>query len=213
MVRRSARHTAITFVIFDMDGVLAHLDKDKRLEWLSRTTGKIPEHFNSTVWHSDFERSAEAGEYPTASAYLAEFNRRTGCALSREQWIEARRQAMTLIPETLEIARKLRQVAGIAMLTNNGSLLKENLPELMPELCGVFGKALHASCEFNARKPDKMVFDRLLAHYSVAHEQALLIDDDPLNVRGARQAGLCALLFQDPAKLHMELSWLGLLPA
>lgn len=63
MGRRSVRHSAITFVIFDMDGVLAHLDRDKRLEWLSRTTGKIPEHFNATVWHSDFERSAEAGEY------------------------------------------------------------------------------------------------------------------------------------------------------
>ncbi len=81
--------------------------------------------------------------------------------MSREQWIKARRQALTLIPGTLEVARKLSQVAGIAMLTNNGSLLKESLPELMPELCGLFSKALHASCEFNARKPDKLEGDSL----------------------------------------------------
>lgn len=134
-----------------------------------------------------------------------------GCTLSREQWIEARRQAMTLIPETLEIARELRQRARIAMLTNNGSLLKESLPELVPEVCEVFGREMHASFEFNARKPDRLVFDRLLARYAVARDQALLIDDDPLNVQGAQCAGLHALLFQNPAKLREELSGFELL--
>jgi HAD superfamily hydrolase (TIGR01509 family) len=211
MDRRSDRKAGIIFVIFDMDGVLAHLDRDRRLQWLARTTGKSPAHFNATVWHSDFEAGAEAGAYPTAAGYLAEFNRRSGCSLSREQWIEARRQAMTLIPETLAIARELRDVAGIALLTNNGSLLRESLPELVPEVCELFGDALYASCEFQARKPDRQVFERLLARHAVAHEQALLIDDDSSNVQGARHAGLHALLFQDPARLREELVWRGLL--
>jgi glucose-1-phosphatase len=94
---RNGQPTGITFVIFDMDGILAHLDQDRRLQWLSKATGKTPEHVNATVWYSDFETGAEAGEHPTAAEYLAEFNRRSGCSLSREQGIEARRQAMTLI--------------------------------------------------------------------------------------------------------------------
>lgn len=197
-------------MIFDMDGVLAHLDRDKRLQWLSRHTGKPPEHFNTTVWHSDFEVGAEAGAYPTAAEYLAEFNRRSGCTLSRAQWIEARRQAMTLMPGTLAIARELRLVARIALLTNNGSLLKAALPELVPEIAALFGDTLHASCEFQARKPDRVVFERLLARYGVAPGQALLIDDEPLNVAGARGAGLHALRFQDPSQLRRDLSELGL---
>ncbi len=194
-----------------MDGVLAHLDRNRRLEWLSRITGKTVEHLSSTIWDSDFETSAEAGRYPIGSDYLAEFNNRSECTITREQWIEARRQAMTLIPETLEIAHKLNQEVDIAMLTNNGSLLKESLPELVPEIRTTFGKSMHASFEFNARKPDPQVFYRLLAKYSIRCERALLIDDDLENVIGAQQAGLQALHFKDPITLNNELLNLGLL--
>jgi glucose-1-phosphatase len=199
----------ISLVIFDMDGVLADLDRPRRLLWLSRATGKTAEHFNATVWHSDFESGAEAGRYPTGAEYLSEFNARSGCALSREQWVEARRQAMTLLPETLAIARELQSEARIALLTNNGSLLKESLPELVPEVWNLFGAHAHASCEFLARKPDRLVFERLLDRYAVAPGRALLIDDDPLNVQGARSAGLHALRFRTAARLKGNLAELG----
>lgn len=195
----------ISFVIFDLDGVLAELDRDKRLRWLAQATGKEPEHFNATIWHSDFEPRAEAGEYPTGTEYLTGFNARSGCALGRDQWIEARRQAMTVLPETLAIARELQPSVRLAMLTNNGSLLKESLPELVPEIWALFGARAHASCEFLARKPDRRVFERLLERYAVAPGEALLIDDDPVNVQGALDAGLHGLRFRNPARLKADL--------
>lgn len=210
MAGRNGAGSDIGFVVFDMDGVLVRLDRDRRNRCLSSFTGKAPEHFDATIWHSDFERRAEAGEYPTASAYLAEFNRRSGCALGREQWIEARRQAMTLIPETLEIVRKLRSVAGVAVLTNNGSLLRDSLPGLAPEICSAFPGTVHASCEFMARKPECLVFERILARYAMSPDLALLVDDGPMNVQGAREAGMSAVLFEDPARLQTHLSELGL---
>src|SRR5512145_2708885 len=111
----------IRLVIFDMDGVLAHLDRVRRNQWLARVTGRSPEHFDATIWHSDIEAGAEAGRWPEGADYLAEFNRRSGCRLSREQWIEARRQAMTPIRGTLALAQELRRTVAIALLTNNGS--------------------------------------------------------------------------------------------
>ena len=201
----------IALVIFDMDGVLAALDREQRLQRLSQATGKAPEHFNATIWHSDFEPGAEAGRYPTGAEYLAEFNARSGCQLGREAWLDARRQAMTLIPETLAIARELRRTARIAMLTNNGPLLKESLAELVPEVWELFGADAHASCEFRARKPDRRVFERLLASYAVAAGGALLIDDEPVNVLGAQSAGLHGLHFETPWRLREQLGVLGLL--
>ncbi len=201
----------ITFVIFDLDDVLASLDRGKRLRWLSAATGKPPEHFDATIWNSDFEASAEGGMFTTGEQYLEEFNRRSGCSLSREQWIEARRQAMSLIPETLAIAAELQQNARIAVLTNNGSLLKESLPELIPESCALFGGAMHVSSDFQARKPEPLVYQRLLARYGVPSAEALMIDDGLENVLGARAAGLHAIHFQNPAQLREELHGFGLL--
>jgi len=200
----------IRLVVFDMDGVLARLDRVRRNQWLARLTGKSPEHFDATIWHSDFEVGAEAGRWPEGADYLAEFNRRSSCSLSREQWIEARRQAMTPIRGMLALARELRRRTPIALLTNNGSLLKESLFELAPEISGLFGGAAHVSCEFQARKPDPQVFERLLALFQVQPAQAVFIDDDPVNVMGARAVGLEALLFVDFPRLRRELSRLGL---
>jgi HAD superfamily hydrolase (TIGR01509 family) len=196
-------------VVFDLDDVLAALDRPRRLRWLAAATGKAPELFDAAIYRSDFEPGAEAGAYPTGAEYLAEFNRRTGCALTREQWVEARRQAMVLDPDTLAIARELQARSRIALLTNNGSLLRESLPDLVPEVGAAFGDGCHASCEFQARKPDPRVYLRLAARYGVVPDRALMIDDDPGNVQGARDAGLHALRFQGAARLRADLEALG----
>lgn len=199
----------IDLVIFDLDDVLAALDRPRRLRWLAGATGRPPEHFNATIWHSDFETAAEAGAYPTGEAYLAEFNRRSGCRLTRAQWVEARRQAMTVIPGTLAIARELGRRVRLALLTNNGALLKESLPELVPEVCAVFGPNCHASCEFQSRKPEPRVYERIVSHYGVEPKRALMIDDEPMNVHGAQAAGLKALQFQGPVRLRAGLAAFG----
>ena len=200
----------VSLVVFDMDGVLATLDRPKRNRWLSEATGRPPGHFDATIWHSDFEPSAETGAYPDPADYLAEFNRRSGCSLTREVWIEARRQAMTPMPGTLALVRELQRRVEVALLTNNGSLLKAGLPELFPEAWALFGDRAHVSCEFGARKPERTVFERLLVRYGMKPCAALLVDDDPANVEGARRAGLQAHRFTDPAALRKELRRRGL---
>src|SRR6476660_4086467 len=110
----------VDMVVFDMHGVLVSLDRTRRLRLLSNMTGRDPAALRRAIWDSDFEPAAGRGAYATGDAYLAEFNRRTRSSLRREQWIEARRAAMTLDPEALRIAATLRSDSQIAMLTNNG---------------------------------------------------------------------------------------------
>jgi putative hydrolase of the HAD superfamily len=200
----------LDLVIFDLDDVLAALDRPRRLRWLAAATGKPPEHFNATIWHSDFEPAAEAGAYPTGAEYLAEFNRRSGCCLTREQWVQARRQAMTPDLETLAVARDLRARSRLALLTNNGALLKESMPDLAPDVYAVFGEGCHASFEFQARKPDPRVYLRLVERCGVDPGRALMIDDAPGNIQGALEAGLRALRFQGAAGLRKDLEAMGL---
>ena len=99
-------------------------------------------------------------------------------------------------------------VMQTATLTNNGSLLKEAIAEILPAAAEVFGASFHASYEFGARKPDPIVFERLAAHYRVATQRVLLIDDQPEYIAGAHSAGLNTILFATPHELVLQLGTL-----
>jgi putative hydrolase of the HAD superfamily len=206
---RIQSHRGIDLVVFDMDGVLAHLDRPRRLELLSEMTGKDPAFLQAAIL-SEFESSAEAGAYPTGAEYLAEFNRRAQSSLTREQWVRARREAMTPDVDTLRIAQALGEHCNIAMLTNNGSLLRESLPEILPDVHRVFGDRAHVSCQFNARKPQPQVFERLLSRYDTPAARAVFIDDTGEYVAGARQVGMHGIVYAGPADLQARLRDLGL---
>jgi putative hydrolase of the HAD superfamily len=204
---------AVDLVVFDMDGVLARLDRKRRLELLAEATGRDPTHLRAMLWDSDFEPSAEAGAHPSGDEYLAELNRRIGASLSREQWVRARRDAMSIDRETLGIAEALGRRYPIAMLTNNGSLLLECLPQILPDVHRIFGERAHASFQFGARKPEPEVFERLLARYGVGAGRSVFIDDSDVYVEGARRVGMQAVLYRGARVLRRSLAELGLSPA
>jgi putative hydrolase of the HAD superfamily len=195
----------ITLVIFDLDGVLCDWQPRRRLELLSRISGKDPEWIQQATFNSSFETDAEAGAYPTGEAYLAEFNRRLEFPLSREQWVAARQAAMQPSLPMVELVRSLLGRVSVAVLTNNGALLRDTMPLLMPELYSVLGSHIHVSCDLGARKPDPAVYLRLLDRYHRRPEEALFIDDSERNVRGAREAGLRGLRFTSASELIEQL--------
>ena len=200
----------IDLVVFDMDGVLARLDHAHRLARLAELTGKDDAYLQAAIWESDFEIAAESGAYASGAEYLDELNRRAQSALRREQWVQVRREAMSVQPDTLRLAHELSASCEIAMLTNNGALLYEALPEIAPELYALFGKRAHASFQFHARKPQVEVFTRLLERYGVVPARALLVDDDEAFVTGARRAGLHGVVFRGADALRASLTELGL---
>lgn len=186
---------AVRLIAFDLDGVLIDFRPERRLAYLARLSGKDPRFIHDAIWGSDFERQAEAGAFATGDAYLAAFNARLGYSLTRDEWIAARREAMTIRPEMLALVRRLRGQVDLAILTNNGALLGEALPSLAPELYDLFAAGAHATARFGARKPDPVVYQRLVAHHAVPADEALFVDDDERNVAGAIAAGLHGIHF------------------
>jgi glucose-1-phosphatase len=212
MVNHASR---IELVIFDMDNVLVDYQFDRRLRYLSQVTGLSTEAIHGAIWGSDFERAAEAGAYTTGEDYLRAFNERLAAVsavslLTREQWMTARREAMAVRPDVLQLARELSAHVDLAMLTNNGALLRECLPLLVPEVCEIFADGCHATYEFMARKPDPVVFQRLVARHGVPASAAVFIDDDLQFVEGARAAGLHAIHYQGLTQLRTALRELRL---
>lgn len=201
--------TRLELVIFDMDQVLCRYDRPLRLRRLAEMASRTPEEIFATIWESGFEASSEAGAMD-ADAYLAGFGERIGYPLSRSQWVEARREAMTPFADVLTLVASLKQHVPVAVLTNNGFLTKETIGELFPELPPLFPSNLHFTAEFGARKPDPDVYRRFLAKFGVAPQAALMIDDDATNVRGAEAAGLHGHVFDGTASLVRRLGSFGL---
>lgn len=206
----SEPNSTIRLVIFDMDGVLDRYDLDARLAHLAATTGKSPDSIYAAIWGSGLEDAADTGRY-SAEEYLQICSARVGAPITRAEWVAARRAAMTPDREVLSLAKLLKQKTAIAVLTNNGFLVKETFGETFPELPPLFGARLHVAAEFSTKKPDPEVYRRLASHHGIAPQVAMMIDDKPANVAGAETAELTGHLYEGIEGLTRHLRQLHLL--
>ena len=192
-------------VIFDMDGVLCHLSDEDRIQFLADLTGRNEDDLADAIWNSGFEAESDNGKY-SATEYLTEFGNRIGFPITREQWIDYRHSGMSPKRDVLDIAIRVSATHQLAILTNNGWMLKESIAHLFPELSSIFDDKIFVSAEFNRSKPDSEIFRAICERMGFAVESTIFIDDRNENVLGAREAGLTGILFIDAENLEKELS-------
>lgn len=192
----------IRFVIFDMDEVLYDYDHQIRLGLLEKLTGRSAHEIDAAVWGGPHESWAEAGSPATPEGYLAQYAQLLGYPIDFDTWADIRRQMMRPRRDVLGLVRRLAKTVDLALLTNNGMLLKSALPVCAPEVIGIFGEKAHVSAEFKARKPDPLVFRRICAAYGYAPGECAFVDDREDNVEGAEQAGLTGHVFTSHDRLY-----------
>jgi putative hydrolase of the HAD superfamily len=108
---------------------------------------------------------------------------------------------MTPWADSISAVGRAAELGTVTLLTNNGALTAKHLPTLAPELVPLFGEHLFTSSDYGARKPDPIVFERVLERYGTDAADAFFADDLPENVAGARSVGIAAHLFRSPAEL------------
>jgi glucose-1-phosphatase len=195
-------------VIFDMDDVLCHYDLGRRLRALASLADVSARDVRAAVWDSGFEELADAGGYSDPEIYLKEFGQRLGYPITREQWIDARRIAMTPSLDVLALAKSIGAQTRIAIYTNNGPIVKDNLDMLFPEAAAVFQDRF-CSYQFGTKKPDPEAFTRLVNLVGRKPAQCWFIDDKKSNVQGARMAGLRGYHFVNYEGLAAEAIEIG----
>ena len=187
--------------IFDMDDVLYDYDWRARMTGMSQLTGIEFDTLRELWWNERGEWAAEAGAYRTAEEYLAAFEAAIGMSIDEQEWVRIRGGAMTVWPESIAAVRRASELGQVTLLTNNGALAGKHLATLAPELVEHFGEHLYTSSAYGARKPDPVVFERVLERYGVAAENAFFADDLEINVTGARSVGITAHRFTTSALL------------
>lgn len=202
----------VRLVIFDMDDVLLRYDVEARRAAMGALAGLTAADVERLVWTSGIEDDSDIGRL-TPDAYLAAIAAALGVPFGREEWLRTRALAMTLDPEAVYLADKVRETTRVALLTNNGRIMKEHFDALVPELRALFGPAMHVAADFATKKPDPSIYRSVAALHGVEPAQAVMIDDKPANVAGARAAGLRAHHFEGAEGLAAFLRELRLVDA
>jgi glucose-1-phosphatase len=187
--------------IFDMDDVLYDYDWRTRMAGMTELTGLSLSRMRELWWHDQGEWAAEAGVYTTAEEYLEAFTAAIGMPVDEDDWVRVRGAAMTPRPLAIAAVARAAELGDVTLLTNNGAMTAKHLRTLAPELVPVFGEHLFTSSHYGARKPNPVVFERVLGAYGRDASEAFFVDDMPDNVAGAASIGITAHLYRSPEAL------------
>ena len=197
-------------VLFDLDHTLVHYDHAVRVRTLAERCGVDAERVMDALTHSGLERDSDLGLFD-AEGHARELSRRLGVPVSLDDCIAARAASMAPIDETIALARDVACHARVAILTNNGLMVRERLRELCPALSPLFDGRVFCSAEFGVGKPDPAIFLRSAERLGLPPVEILFIDDKAANAEAARAVGMDALHYGGPQVLRVSLRERGLL--
>lgn len=184
--------------VFDMDDVLYDYDWRTRMAGLTALTGLEMPELRRRWWHDRGEWAAEAGRFPDGAAYLDAVSAALGHPLSVEEWVANRAGSMRPRPDALAAVERAAAFGRVSLLTNNGPLIGEHLATVAPDLVPlIHADDLRTSSFYGARKPDPVVFRRLLDAYNEPADHVFFADDLVENVAGARSVGIGAHHYRD----------------
>jgi len=181
--------------IFDMDDVLYDYDWRVRMAGMTEITGIPLAELRRLWWHDEGEWAGEAGQFASVEEYFAAFQKAIGVTVDEDEWVRVRRAAMTPWPDSFAAVRRASELGQVTLLTNNGPLAHKHLRTLAPDLIELFGDHMFTSSHYGARKPNPVVFERVLEAYGARAEDTFFADDMQINVEGARSVGITSYHF------------------
>ena len=107
-------------------------------------------------------------------------------------------------PEMVDLLRRVRAAGCRTAVVSDAHAVPDEIAELVDVL--VLGPAL------GVRKPDPEVFRRAAARLGLAPGECVVVDDLPVNVCGAREAGAVVVRHIDPGVTVAEVEILLDLP-
>ncbi len=200
---------AIDAVVFDLGGVLLDWNPRHLYRKLFEDPAEM-ERFLATVCTDDWNFGQDAGRpVHEATADLIDRHPRHADLIAAYygRWLEMISGPLPGVPE---IVRALADDGRPLHILSNCA--RETMPMARAafRLLDRFQEFV-VSGEEGVVKPDRRIYDILVARVGRPAERLVFIDDRPENVDGARAAGLSALPFTDAAALRRDLAALGLL--
>jgi putative hydrolase of the HAD superfamily len=200
---RSAEPPAV--VLWDADGVLQTVPRGWEHTMRPVVEGHVEDVDRFLVEAFEAEAPSLRGEVPW-TVQLTALLERWGVPELHQPALDA---WFTILPvgEVWDLVRRVRARGVACHLASNQDRTRA---EHMTHEIGYAGllDGCFYSWELGVAKPQAEFFGRILGELGVAAEQALFVDDNPVNVDAARILGLRALCWNDREDLGLLQDWL-----
>ncbi|MGH8869991.1 MAG: HAD family hydrolase [Actinomycetes bacterium] len=198
-------------VVFDIGNVLLTWDP-RRLYRRLLPDEEAVEHFLTTVCTLEWNSAQDAGR-PWAegvATLVAEHPEHRDLIEAYDtRWED---MVGGPIEGSVAVLDELRTAGVPVFAITNFSVEKFSVTRSRFDFLGWFGDIV-LSGEEGVVKPDPEIFRRALARFAVKAEEAVFVDDTPVNVEAAAALGMTGLHFTDPAGMRRAFVRLGLLGA
>jgi len=181
---------ALDCLLLDFDGVLVNYARHLRVRHLADACGRTPAEVHAALFDSGLERQFDLGL--DSATYLQQLSAALGVPISIAHWQQARIAASPPQAGVVDRVERIARTLPIAILTNNGTLMAQTIPRILPTLAPMLEGRILCSGELGGRKPDRAVFLSAVERLDARPARTLFVDDLFVNVRGARLAGLHA---------------------
>ncbi len=201
---------SIELVLFDLDDVLVHYDHGTRCRVLGERIDCDAETVHTALFVSGLEHEADLGliDADTQVRRLAESLQRP---VSIADCIAARAASMTPNVALLDVVTALARRYRLAILTNNGFLVRDHFARLCPPFAPFFDGRVHCSAMYGIGKPEPDIFLRCATALNVAPQRVIFIDDKANNAAAAESVGMIGHHYRHADALRAHLSRLNLL--
>ena len=200
----------LSVLLLDCDGVIRHWDRSQ-FAALAERAGCDAATLAAIAFDPELMGSAMIGSV-TAEGWADGIGRRAGEAHGSDPALIAEgflALGWSIDDAVLAIAGRVRQGGNrVAILSNASTRLEHDLAE-----AGVTEHvdAVFSSARLGLAKPDPAIYLDVAAALGVAPGACLFVDDQAVNITGAREAGMFAEVFMGAASLVTLLAQVGLL--
>lgn len=198
----------ITTLIFDLGGVLVNLDLAGCIENFKALGVENFEKYLSNFGQKGFFLQFEKGQI-SVEQFRDEVRKLSAQHMSDDQIDKAWSSFLCDIPvQKLDILLKLKPDFRLLLLSNTNPLhitttVALELAKTGNSLSGIFDKC-YFSYEMGMAKPDREIFEAVLADAGVLPGECLFLDDGPKNIEQAAKLGIQTYL----VAANEDLSWL-----
>jgi len=185
---------SIKALIFDLHGVLL-ISEDEEIETTLAKHLNIPEKQVGGIFHGGINDRADIGEFTEREYWLLALDE-MGLSRSRLPEVEHFYEENFFIdPVMLETIHNYRRYFKTALLSNYADTLRPALESIW-DIGSAFDEII-ISWEIKMIKPQPEIFDYTLKKLHVSKDEAVLVDDRILNIRGALEYGMHAVHFKN----------------
>ena len=197
----------IKAIVFDMGGVIIHFDENKYYEYLSKKynvdENKITNIMIPLI--NKFDR----GDI-TLGVLLDSVSKNIGIKIPRKSWNYVFDTDATIDWQMISLIKSLSKNYKIYMLTNVNRSRYFRTNTMLKINNKLFNKKF-ISCYLHMTKPDRKIYQYVIAKTNLMPNEIIFIDDLIENVNGAREIGINSIVFRGYRDLVSKLERINVL--